>query len=111
MWRQRQHLTGTQQLRIIITNAKNIHDDQEPYSKNACERALENHGNYVAGINAFWVNHLRSPTPGIPLRRESVKELADFCGLRRTQRLQLFCWNFWKYRRLSPSQTSPANCT
>ena len=78
MWRQRQHLTGTQQLRIIITNAKNIHDDQEPYSKNACERALENHGNYVARINAFWVNHLRSPSPGIPLRRESVKEFADF---------------------------------
>ena len=81
----RQHVTGMQQLRIIVTNANNIHDDQEPYSKNACERALENHGNYVTGINAFWVNHLRSPTPGIPLRRESVKELADFCGLRRTE--------------------------
>ena len=32
----------------------------------------------MAGINAFWVNHLRSASPGVPLRRESVKDLADF---------------------------------
>ena len=39
---------------------------------------LENDATYVAGINAFWVNHLRSASPGVPLPRESVKDLADF---------------------------------
>ena len=52
--------------------------EQEPYSRAQCEKALSNHGTYVAGINVFWINHLRSPSPGVPLKRHSVKALADF---------------------------------
>ncbi|CAK9074935.1 Modification methylase SsoII (M.SsoII) (Cytosine-specific methyltransferase SsoII) [Durusdinium trenchii] len=51
---------------------------QEPYSKAMCERALGNQGSYVAAGNLLWANYSSSATPGIPLSRRSVVEMADF---------------------------------
>ncbi|CAJ1454983.1 unnamed protein product [Effrenium voratum] len=51
---------------------------QEPYSSDAASRALGNQGAYVAAVNMFWMDFLKSPTPGVPLRRKSVEDLADY---------------------------------
>ncbi|MFM7982516.1 MAG: hypothetical protein ACKPKO_24660, partial [Candidatus Fonsibacter sp.] len=31
-------------------------------------------GTYISGFNFFWLDLLRSPTPGIPFSRQRVKE-------------------------------------
>ena len=54
------------------------HMRQEPYSSDAASRALGNQGAYVAAVNMFWMDFLKSPTPGVPLRRKSVEDLADY---------------------------------
>ena len=51
---------------------------QEPFQSEQCETALRRRGTYIAGLNFFWLDLLRSPTPGIPLSRERVRELADY---------------------------------
>ena len=51
---------------------------QEPWSKSAAERALNNQGNYIAGCNIFALDLLKSATPRVPLNRRSVQMLADF---------------------------------
>ena len=51
---------------------------QEPFDAEQCKTALSRRGTYIAGFNFFWLDLLRSPTPGIPLSRERVRELANF---------------------------------
>jgi hypothetical protein len=51
---------------------------QEPFKSEQCETALRKRGTYISGFNFFWLDLLRSPTPGIPLSRERVRALADY---------------------------------
>jgi len=51
---------------------------QEPFDAEQCKTALSRRGTYIAGFNFFWLDLLRSLTPGIPLSRERVWELANF---------------------------------
>ena len=40
------------------------------------ERALQNQGSYICAINLFWLDFMRSSTPGVPLNRQQVLALA-----------------------------------
>ena len=40
------------------------------------ERALKNQGTYICAINLFWLDMMRSATPGVPLSRQRVEALA-----------------------------------
>ena len=51
---------------------------QEPFNIGECVTALARRGAYISGFNFFWLDLLRSPTPGIPLSRQRVKELGDW---------------------------------
>jgi len=51
---------------------------QEPFDSEQCKIALKRRGVYISGFNFFWLDFLRSPTPGIPLSRERVRELANY---------------------------------
>ena len=51
---------------------------QEPFNSGQCVTALAKRGTYISGFNFFWLYLLRSPTPGIPLPRQRVKELGDW---------------------------------
>ena len=47
---------------------------QEPFDSRNCATALHKRGVYNSGCNFFWLDLLRSPTPGIPLSRKRVEE-------------------------------------
>ena len=49
-----------------------------PFNSGQCVTALAKRGTYISGFNFFWLDLLRSPTPGIPLSRQRVKELGDW---------------------------------
>ena len=49
---------------------------QEPFHPGQCATALRSRGTYISGFNFFWLDLVRSVTPGIPLSRERVRELA-----------------------------------
>ena len=51
---------------------------QEPFNSGQCVTALDQRGTYMCGFNFFWLDLLRSPSPGIPLSRRRVKELGDW---------------------------------
>ena len=51
---------------------------QEPFNSGQCFAALDQRGTYMCGFNFFWLDLLRSPSPGIPLSRRRVKELGDW---------------------------------
>ena len=50
---------------------------QEPFNSGQCVTALARRGAYISGFSFLWLDLLRSPTPGIPLSRQRVKELGD----------------------------------
>ena len=51
---------------------------QEPFNSGQCVTALAKRGAYMSGFNFFWLDLLRSPTPGIPLSRQRVKGLGGW---------------------------------
>ena len=51
---------------------------QEPFNYDMCKTALCKRGTYISGFNFFWLDLCRSITPGIPLSRQRVRELADW---------------------------------
>ena len=51
---------------------------QEPFNSGMCRTALCKRGTYISGFNFFWLDHCRPITPGIPLSRQGVRELADW---------------------------------
>eukprot|EP00435_Cladocopium_sp_Y103_P027001 s4446_g6.t1 len=51
---------------------------QEPYSQAKAKIALDTQGVYRCSVSAWWFNSLSSPTPGVPMSRRRVEELADF---------------------------------
>ena len=51
---------------------------QEPFNSGMCRTALCKRGTYISGFNFFWLDLCRSITPGIPLSRQRVRELADW---------------------------------
>jgi hypothetical protein len=51
---------------------------QEPFNSGECVTALARRGAYISGFNFFWLDLLRSPTPGIPVSRQRVKEFGDW---------------------------------
>ena len=50
-------------------------DIQEPFNSGQRVTALAKRGAYTSRFNFFWLDLLRSPTPGIPLSRQRVKAL------------------------------------
>ena len=46
---------------------------QAAFNLDACQRALTSHGKYKCGANVFWINHLWTATPGIPLNPSSIE--------------------------------------
>ena len=51
---------------------------QEPWSAEMAERALGNQHLYIAAGNLFWLDFLKSTSPGVPLRRHTVVQLGEF---------------------------------
>lgn len=51
---------------------------QEPYNMTKGKVALELHGVYRCSIPLCWVQVLSSPTPGIPMSRRRVLEMAEY---------------------------------
>ena len=51
---------------------------QEPWSKEMAERAMGNQKLYIAAGNLFWLDFLKSTSPGVPLRRHTVTQLGEF---------------------------------
>ena len=51
---------------------------QEPFDAAKCATALRQRGTYISGFNFFWLDLVRSISPGIPLSRDRVRELADW---------------------------------
>lgn len=51
---------------------------QEPYNVTKGKNALSLHGVYRCSIPLFWVQILASPTPGIPMSRRRVQDMAAF---------------------------------
>ena len=51
---------------------------QEPFNRSKALAALSAHGCYRASISIWWVNPLASPTPGVPMSRRRVEDLAEF---------------------------------
>ena len=51
---------------------------QEPFNSGQRVTAFARRGPYISGIIFFWLDLLRSPTPGIPLSRQRVKEFGDW---------------------------------
>lgn len=51
---------------------------QEPYNVTKAKVALELHGVYRCSIPLCWVQVLSSPTPGIPMSRRRVSEMAEY---------------------------------
>jgi hypothetical protein len=51
---------------------------QEPFDEAKCATALRQRGTYISGCNFFWLDLVRSISPGIPLSRDRVQELADW---------------------------------
>jgi hypothetical protein len=51
---------------------------QEPFNEAKCATALRQRGTYISGCNFFWLDPGRSISPGIPLSRERVQELANW---------------------------------
>ena len=61
---------------------------QEPWSKEMAERAMGNQKLYIAAGNLFWLDFLKSTSPGVPLRRHTVTQLGEFlCPQRKTNQL------------------------
>ena len=51
---------------------------QEPFDAAKCATALRQRGTYISGFNFFWLDLVRSISPGIPLSRDRVRDLADW---------------------------------
>ena len=51
---------------------------QAPFEREKAREALEAHGTYRCSISVWWVNSLQSPTPGVPMSRKRVLDLAEF---------------------------------
>ena len=51
---------------------------QEPFDANKCATALRHRGTYISGFNFFWLDLVRSTSPGVPLSRDRVRELGDW---------------------------------
>eukprot|EP00435_Cladocopium_sp_Y103_P000049 s2839_g1.t1 len=68
-----------QQMPLVITGAADATTGvQEPFVKSKAQAALSSHGVYRASISIWWVNPLASPTPGVPMSRRRVEDLAEF---------------------------------
>ncbi len=50
---------------------------EEPFDAPSAKTALTRQGTYIAGISTFWLDFLRSATPGVPLARRRVEELGN----------------------------------
>ena len=51
---------------------------QAPFKQRDLEQALETPGaSYTCGINLAWLNHTCSATPGVPLRKSAVDQVAS----------------------------------
>ena len=51
---------------------------QEPFDLAKAQNALGLHGVYRCSISLFWVQILASPTPGVPMSRRRVEDMAEF---------------------------------
>eukprot|EP00435_Cladocopium_sp_Y103_P019189 s1361_g4.t1 len=51
---------------------------QEPFDLTKAKHALGIHGVFRCSISLFWVQILASPTPGIPMSRRRVLDMAEF---------------------------------
>ena len=69
------HIAQDDPLPISKDAERGIH---EPFNSGQRDTALARRGTYISGFNFFWLDLLRSPTPGIPLSRQMVKELRDW---------------------------------
>ena len=52
---------------------------QEPFDQDKAKIALQTQQVYRCSVSVWWFNALSSPTPGVPMSRRRVEELADFC--------------------------------
>ena len=50
---------------------------QAPYRDDDFTMALQTHKQYTCGANFFWVNHMYSPSAGVPIRADAVRHLMD----------------------------------
>ena len=55
---------------------------QEPFDRSKAQTALSVHGCYRASISVLWINPLASPTPGVPMSRRRVEDLAAIMVLK-----------------------------
>ncbi|WP_353239637.1 hypothetical protein [Limnohabitans sp.] len=62
------------ELPLSIT-AEHAGGSQAPYKDADFTIALQTHKQYTCGANFFWVNHLYSPSAGVPIRKEAVQHL------------------------------------
>lgn len=51
---------------------------QEPFNLTKAQNALGVHGVFRCSISLFWVQILASPTPGVPMSRRRVLDMAEF---------------------------------
>ena len=65
-------------LQIAQGNQQGDGGIQEPFNKDSATRALGNQNLYICAGNLFWLDFLRSPSPGLPLQRHGVCQLGDF---------------------------------
>lgn len=65
-------------LQIAQGNQQGDGGIQEPFNKESATRALGNQNLYICAGNLFWLDFLRSPSPGVPLQRHGVCQLGDF---------------------------------
>lgn len=53
-------------------------ETKDPYSLEKAKVALGQHGVYISSCNLLWLDAWKSPSPGVPLQRERVEQLANF---------------------------------
>ena len=66
------------QLPLKISAGETLSGVQAPFERAKAREALEAHGTYRCSISIWWLNSLQSPTPGVPMSRKRVMDLAEF---------------------------------
>lgn len=60
----------------ITNDASHASGVQSVFDAGQCAVALDRESRYIAACNFWWQNLLASPTPGVPLRKDRVMDLA-----------------------------------